>query len=237
MISTVSTVISESPIWALFVVFWVGAVASLGSCLVVRLPVVMGCVAGSSSSKGRGLVLTALFVLGLVISYVLLGAVTAFMGGVINKVLLLNKYIFWLLGITLFGAGIWISGLLSLRSLPDQCQRIESRLHRGGPVGTLLMGVFFGLLVMPACPCCGAGLLILAGVVVAQDLSVYGLLVFASFGLGQSLPVLALGVLTGLVKPDLVKRLRTRMCSIEQRIQLIAGNVLMILGVYFVIVG
>ena len=218
-------------------VFWVGAVASLGSCLVVRLPVVMGCVAGSSTSKSRGLVLTALFVLGLVLSYVLLGAITAFMGGMINKVLLLNKYIFWLLGITLFAAGVWISGLLSLRSLPDQCQRIENRLHRGGLVGTFLMGIFFGLLVMPACPCCGAGLLILAGVVVAQDLSVYGLLVFASFGLGQSLPVLAIGVLTGLVKPDLVKRLRTRMCSIEQRIQLIAGNVLMILGVYFVVVG
>jgi len=237
VISTVGTVISESPIWALLVVFWAGALASLGSCLVVRLPVVMGCVAGSGSSKRRGLILTGLFVLGLVCSYVLLGAITAFMGGLINKVLVLNKYIFWLLGITLFGAGIWISGLLSLRSLPDQCQRIGDRLHRGGLVGTFLMGVFFGLLVMPACPCCGAGLLILAGVVVAQNLSGYGLLVFASFGLGQSVPVLALGVLTGLMKPDLVKRLRNRICSIEQRIQLIAGNVLMILGVYFVIVG
>ncbi len=237
MISTVGTVISESPVWALFVVFWVGAVASLGSCLLVRLPVVMGCVAGSGDSKKRGLVLTGLFVLGLVISYTLLGAVTAFMGELINKVLVLNKYIFWLLGITLFGTGIWISGLLSLRSLPDQCERIGDRLKRSGSLGTFLMGFFFGLLAMPACPCCGAGLLILAGVVVAQNLSVYGLLVFASFGLGQSLPVLALGVLTGLVKPDLVRRLRKRMCSIEQQIQLIAGNALMILGVYFIVVG
>jgi cytochrome c biogenesis protein CcdA len=161
----------------------------------------------------------------------------AFMGGAISKVLVLNKYIFWVLGIILFGAGIWVSGLLSLRSLPDQCQRIGNRLRRGGAVGTFLMGVLFGLLVMPACPSCGTGLLILAGVVVSQNLSVYGLLVFASFGLGQSVPVLAVGVLTGLVKVDLIKRVRTRMCSIEQRIQLIAGNVLMILGVYFVVVG
>jgi cytochrome c biogenesis protein CcdA len=80
-------------------------------------------------------------------------------------------------------------------------------------------------------------LLILTGVVVSQNLSTYGLFVFASFGLGQSLPVLAVGVLTGLVKPDLVKRLRHRMCSIEQRMQLIAGNVLMILGIYFMVVG
>ena len=237
MISTVETVMSESPIWGLLVVFWVGAAASLGSCLVVRLPAVMGCVAGSGSSKKRGLALTILFALGLVLSYVLLGFITAFMGELVNKVLVFNKYIFWLLGVTLFLAGIWISGLLSLRSLPDQCQRIAGRLRRGGLVGTFLMGFFFGLLVMPACPCCGAGLLILAGVVVSQNLSAYGLLVFASFGLGQSLPVLAVGLLTGLVTPDLVKRMRTRMCSIEQRIQLIAGNVLMILGVYFVVVG
>ena len=237
MISTVETVIRESPIWGLCVVFWAGALASLGSCLLVRLPVVVGCVAGSGSSKSRSLVLTALFTLGLVLSYVLLGFLAAFMGELINKFLVLNKYIFWVLGISLFVAGVWISGVLSLRSLPDQCQRIGNRLHRAGFVGAFFVGLLFGLLVMPACPCCGAGLLILVGVVVSQNLSAYGLLVFASFGLGQSLPVLAVGVLTGLIKPDLVRRFRTRMCSIEQRMQLIAGNVLMVLGIYFVVVG
>jgi cytochrome c biogenesis protein CcdA len=93
------------------------------------------------------------------------------------------------------------------------------------------------LLETPACPCCGAGILVLAGVVVAKDLSFFGLLLFASFALGQSVPVLAVGVLTGLVKSDVVRRMRTHVCSIEQRIQLITGNVLMVLGVYLIIVG
>jgi len=237
MISTLNRVINESPVWALFVVFWIGAIGSLSSCMVVRLPVVMGCVAGSGSSKRRGLVLTGLFCLGLILSYVLLGSLTAFAGGLIHKVLVLNKYVFWLLGIILIGAGIWVSGLLNLRSLPVQWHGVGDRLHKKGLAGIFLLGILFGLLETPACPCCGGGLLVLAGVVVAKNLSYYGLLVFASFALGQSVPVLAVGVLTGLVKPDLIRRMRTRMCSIEQRIQLIAGNVLMILGVYLIVVG
>lgn len=203
----------------------------------IRLPVVMGCVAGSGTSKKRGLILTALFSLGLVLSYIVLGSITAFMGGLIHKVLVLNKYVFWFLGVALFVVGIWVSGLLSLRSLPDQWKAIAGRLRKGGLLGAFLLGILFGLLETPACPCCGGGLLVLAGVVVAKNLSFYGLLVFASFALGQSVPVLAVGVLTGLVKPDLVRRTRTRMCSIEQRIQLIAGNVLMVLGIYLIVVG
>ena len=237
MLSTVDRVITESPAWALLVVFSIGALASLSSCTVIRLPVVMGCVAGSGTSKKRGLILTGLFSLGLILSYIVLGSITAFMGEWIQKVLVLNKYIFWFLGLALFVVGIWVSGLLSLHSLPDQCKTIAGRLRKAGLLGTFLLGLLFGLLETPACPCCGGGLLVLAGVVVAKNLSFYGLLVFASFALGQSVPVLAVGVLTGLVKPDLVRRMRTRMCSIEQRIQLISGNVLMVLGIYLIVVG
>jgi len=237
VISTLDRAVSESPAWALFTVFWIGAIASLSSCTVIRLPVVMGCVASPGTSKKRGIVLTILFSLGLVVSYVLMGSITAFTGGVVHKVLALNKYVFWFLGVILFVAGIWVSGLLSLRFLPAQWQTIGGRLKKAGAVGTFLLGVLFGLLETPACPCCGASLLILAGVVVAKELGVFGVLVFASFALGQIVPVLAVGVLTGLVKSDFVRRLRTRVCSIEQRIQLIAGNVLMILGIYLIVVG
>lgn len=228
---------NESPQWALYTAFWVGAITSLGSCMVVRLPVILGCVAGSGSSKKRGLLLTGLFCLGLVCSYVALGAVTAFTGGLIHRVLVFHRYIFWCLGTVLLVAGAWVSGLFSLRSTSDQWERLGNRLRKAGPIGTFLLGIFFGLLVMPACPCCGAGLLVLAGVVVAKNLSFYGVLMFASFALGQSLPVLSVGVLTSLVKADMIRRLRSRMCSIEQRIQLLAGNVLMVLGVYLVVVG
>jgi cytochrome c biogenesis protein CcdA len=237
VISTIDRIFNGSPP-ALFIVFWIGAVASLSSCTVVRLPIVMGYVAGSGSSKRRALLQTVLFTFGLVVTYVLLGAVTAFTGGVIHRIVQLNKYAYWFLGIVLFITGLLVSGLLGTRLLPKGCQRVAHGLNTATFAGAFLFGGFFGLLVMPACPCCGAGLLVLAGVVVAKHLSwSYSLAVFASFALGQSLPVLAVGLLTGLFKPDLIRRLRNHICSIEQRIQLVAGNILMVLGIYFVIVG
>ena len=237
MTATIDRVITESPAWALLVVFSIGALASLSSCTVIRLPVVMGCVAGSGTSKRRGLILTVLFSLGLILSYIVLGLTTAFMGELIHRVLVLNKYVFWFLGMVLFVVGVWVSGLLSLRSLPEQWKALGDRLRTGGMIGGFLLGILFGLLETPACPCCGGGLLLLAKIVVAKNVSSYGLLVFASFALGQSVPVLAVGVLTALVKPDLIRRMRTRMCSIEQRVQLIAGNALMVLGIYLIVVG
>lgn len=237
VVSTIERLFSESPP-ALLVVFWIGAVASLSSCTVLRLPVVLGYVAGSGGPKLRSLALTVLFTLGLVLVYIALGAITAFTGGFIHGVVGINKYVFWFLGAVLFMMGLIVSGLLSVRFLPKGCRRIAEGLSTAGYAGAFLFGGLFGLLVMPACPCCGAGLLVLAGITVAQNMSwSYSLAVFASFALGQSFPVLAIGVLTSLLKPDLLRKMRSRMCSIEQRVQLVSGNVLMVLGIYFVVVG
>ena len=103
MISTVDRLINESPAWALLIVFWIGAMASLSSCMAVRLPVVIGYVAGVGSSKKRAIALTCLFGAGLTLSYVLLGMVMTTAGGVAGKLLGLNKYFFWLLGGLLIG--------------------------------------------------------------------------------------------------------------------------------------
>lgn len=237
MISTIDRLIGESPVWALFVVFWIGAVASVSSCTAVRLPVVIGYVAGAGSSKRRAIVLTCLFAAGLVVSHVLVGAAMMTIGGVAGKLLNLNKYLFWFLGALLIVVGLFVSGMVNVRLLPEKWRNLGSRLHKANLATAGLLGVILGLLVVPACPCCGAGLLILAGIAVAKKLSVYGLLLFISFALGQSLSVLAVGVLTALVKPDVIDRARARICSLEERIHLIAGNVLMVVGIYLIVVG
>lgn len=211
--------------------------ASLSSCMAVRLPVVIGYVAGVGSSKKRAIALTCLFGAGLTLSYVLLGMVMTTAGGVAGKLLALNKYFFWFLGGLLIVAGLFVSGLLSVHLLPEKWHGLGPKLHTATLPGAALLGFVFGLLLVPGCPSCGGGLLILAGIVVAKKLSVYGVLLFLSFALGQSVPVLAVGVLTGLMKPNVIDRARTRICSLERRIQLIAGNALVIVGIYLIVVG
>jgi len=237
VLETLERLLSESPGTALCVVFWIGAVASLSWCTAIGLPIVAAYVAGFGESKKRMLLLTVLFLSGSVAGYILLGVEVASTGGPPQTILHANKLVFWVLGALLFLAGVAASGMISSRLLPERWQRIGNRLARIDVAGAFVLGALFGLLMMPACPACGAGMVTLARLAAVKSLSPYGVAVFTSYALGQGLPILAIGVLTTLLKPDLTHRLRTRMCSIEQKTQLLCGNVLMILGIYFVAVG
>jgi cytochrome c biogenesis protein CcdA len=234
---TLERLLTDSPVLALFGVFWIGALASLRSCTVIRLPVVLAYVAGKDDSRRRSLLLTALFLLGLVLSYVLLGAAAAFLGGVVADLLHGSKLVFWATGILLMAAGVLASGIIGPGVLPQRWLRVIEKLEHVRPAGALVLGLLFGLLTMPACPICGAGIIVLAGIVTAKGLGLYGILMFLSFALGQGLPLVAIGVLTAIVRQDLVRWLRARMCSIDQRIQLFCGNLLIVLGIYLIVVG
>jgi cytochrome c biogenesis protein CcdA len=237
VLETLQELLTKSPAFALLVIFWIGAVTSLSSCTAVRLPIVLGYVGASTRSRKRSLILTALFLIGLVVSYVLIGAAAGFMGDMVHQLLNSSKVIFWACGASLLIAGALTSGLLGPGVLSGRRQRIAAWLDRARGAGALVFGVFFGLLTMPACPLCGAGLIVLAGFVAAKGLSLYGLAMFASFALGQGLPLVAVGVLTTILGPGLVDWVRTRLCSAEEHAQLFYGNLLMVLGIYFIVVG
>jgi cytochrome c biogenesis protein CcdA len=229
--------LSDSPMLALCIVFWIGAVASLSLCTAIRLPIVLGYVAAVGNSRKRSLLLTALFLAGLVLGYVLIGTAAAFIGGTVRGLLRASQFVFWATGFVLILVGILASGVIGPGLLPQRLRRISAALDRASPMGALVLGALFGLLTMPACPLCGAGLIVLAGSVATLNLPLCGVPVFISFALGQGLPLVAVGVLTAIVKPNLIRRLRARLCSIEQQIQLLCGNLLIVLGIYFIVVG
>ena len=61
MLETLEKLLTESPVLALFVIFWIGAVTSLSSCTAIRLPIVLGYIGASVQSRKRSLLLTVLF--------------------------------------------------------------------------------------------------------------------------------------------------------------------------------
>ncbi|MEN6575699.1 MAG: cytochrome c biogenesis protein CcdA [Phycisphaerales bacterium] len=212
-----------------------GTAVSLSLCAVVRLPIVVAYVAGAARSKRHGVVLSILFVLGLIAGTALLGTAATSTDEGLRRILGVNKYLFWGLGAALFVAGVLFSGLVNPHLLPEKWQRVAQRLASTGSPGAFLLGSAFGLLQTPACPNCGTAIQTLSEA--ASGSAPHGFVLFMAFAAGQGFILLAVGVLFSLAMPRLLVTLRTRMCSVEQRIQLLAGNMLMILGVYFVIVS
>ncbi len=97
-----------------------------------------------------------------------------------------------------------------------------------------MLGLVLGLLQTPACPTCRVQLL---EIVEAVSKSPSGPALLVGFAAGQGLIALGIGVMVGLLKPSLFAWLRAWLCSLEQRMQLLTGNMLVVLGIYFVIVG
>jgi cytochrome c-type biogenesis protein len=196
----------------------------------------LGYIAGTGGSKKRSILLSALFVLGLIVSYTIFGTLLGLIGNLTYNFIRINKYIFWALGIFLFICGLFISGLIKLDILKHN-RNIINRFQSASLLGAFIFGVVFALLEMPTCPCCGGVLLLIVGVVVAKNLSLYSIIVFVSFALGQSFPILSIGLSTSLIKSDLINYLTPKVHQLEQRIKLVAGNILMVLGVYFFVIA
>jgi len=236
MVSSMQKVIAEAPLVVIFVVFWAGALASLSSCTIVRVPVALGFIAGAAESKKKALFVTLLFVLGLVAAYTVFGMFLGVVGRLAFTFIQCNKYIFYLLGFLLFVAGLFISGLLKLRHLPHML-RFQENFRHVTLIGAFTFGTFFALVEMPTCPCCGGILLMLASLVVTHNLAPYSILIFMSFALGQSFPVLAVALSASLVKTDIIMFLESKIRRIEDHINFVTGNVLMTLGIYYLVIA
>lgn len=218
----------------LLVVLWAGATASVSRCAALQLPIILAYVAGMSTSKKHGLLLSLLFALGLSAGIVLLGTTAAVADDGVHRVLLPDRVLFWGLGLALLVIGVLISGLIGPQILPRRLQNITVYLRKTSSLGALLLGGAFGLLQTPGCPSCGPALLALLETAPVES---HGLVPLMSFAAGQSLMALSVGALTSLIGRDLMILLRAQMCSLEQRAQLLAGNILIVFGIYFVIIG
>jgi hypothetical protein len=237
MIPIVDSVASQPAEMTLAAAVLMGALASSNVCAVVRLPILAAYVAGAGVSRKRVMFLVAFFALGLVGGTVLLGLTATSMADGVHKILQVDKRLFWLLGFCLVVVGVLLSGLIDLQFVPQRWRHAAGRLVQADYPGALLVGFVLGLLQTPACPTCRAELLtVVEGGAVAGSW-LYGLLLLLGFAVGQSTMALGVGVLMGLLRPGLVQWLRTRMCSLEPRLRFSIGHMLIVLGLYFVLVG
>ena len=236
MVSGIQKLVADTPLLIAFVVFMTGALTSLSSGTIVRVPVALGFIAGATESKKKALFVTLLFVLGLVAAYTVLGMFLGMVGRVAFTIIQCNKYIFYLLGFLLFVFGLFIAGLLKIKRLPSILQFRESFKHVTF-FGAFFFGTFFALAEMPPCPISAGLLLMLASLVITHNLAQYSVLIFVSFALGQSLPVLAVALSASLVKTDIIMLLASKIQRVEDNIDLIAGNMLITFGIYYLVIA
>ena len=169
----------------LILIFTGGVLTSLGPCSLSLLPITLAYLAGFKNETSPAQKSLA-FSSGIVLSLVLLGSISGFLGKVYGQVPTLIPTLVAVLAILM---GLNLLGLIRipLPNGPDPEVWRKKVPHSLGPISA---GLAFGL---AASPCSTPVLAVLLGWIAQSGNPLTGIVMLATFGVGQVLPLLIAG--------------------------------------------
>ena len=186
----------------LFFFFLAGLGLSLTPCVFPMIPILSGIIAGHGHqiSRGRGVALSAAYVLGMAVTYSAAGVAAGLTGTLISNALqngwVLGGFamVFVVLSLSMFG----FYNLQLPASLQSKLSDGAGHLHGGRGIGVFLMGALSALIVGPcvAAPLAGALLYISQ----TGDAVLGGSALF-SMAIGMGMPLLLVGLSAGTLLP------------------------------------
>lgn len=217
----VAQLIQHNPWLAILAVFVGGATTASNPCVLAMIPLLMSIVAGAKdTSLKRSLGFSALFVLGLSITFTILGLISALMGRMLGDVGAFWKY---LVAWVCLVMGLHLLGLLKFNfNLPR-----PANVSKGGPVGAFLLGLLFGVV---STPCAVPILAVLLAYVGSKGNIIYGGFLLLVYALGHSTLILVAGTSMGAAK-KLIESKGLRKTNLA--LQKIAGVIIILVGAYF----
>jgi len=180
---------------SLIFVFIGGLALNLTPCVYPLIPITIGYFGGQSEGKTSRLVMMGvLFVLGLALTYSVIGVVTA-LSGLIFGSLLQNTYVILFIALIFLVLSLSMFGVYEFK-LPD------SLVNKAGGAKSGLFGAFFMGLTMGivAAPCIGPFVLGLVTYVAAKGDPFFGFILFFDLAVGLGVPYLLLAIFSGKIK-------------------------------------
>lgn len=218
----ITQLIQQNPWLAVLAVFVGGATTASNPCVLAMIPLLVGVVAGTERANiKKSLGFSALFVLGLSVTFAGLGLVSALMGRMLGDVGAFWKYL--VAGVCLI-MGLQLLGLFKINiNLPP-----SMNVRKGGPIGAFLLGLLFGVV---STPCAVPILAVLLAYVASKGNVVYGGFLLFIYALGHSALILVAGTSMGAAKRMIEsKGLRKTNLALQK----IAGVIIILVGAYFI---
>ena len=193
--SIASTLEKSGLILSLIFVFLGGLALNLTPCVYPLIPITIGYFGGQSEGRtSRLFLLGILYVLGMALTYSVIGVVTSLSGAIFGT-LLQNTFV--IIGIAVLFVVLALSqfGVYEFK-LPDSWV-MKAGGAKGGAFGAFFMGLTMGIV---AAPCIGPFVLGLVTYVAAKGDPLYGFLMFFVLAVGLGLPYLLLALFSGKIK-------------------------------------
>ena len=229
MLDNITTALQQTATQSLGLLFamLLGVFSSATStcCTLPTLGVMVG-YSGTQDNSGKGTAFkkALFFILGTVVSLMIIGGVAGFAGQVAQA----NLGQYWK---NFAGVVLIIFGLATLKILPFKMSfgKLDGIKKRLGTSGVIVSGFILGGLVSVSALCCLPAIFVVMGVAILQKQVFRAVLLLFMFAIGFSLPLGA--ILFGVS----VSKARFIPQSAEKIVQWVAGGLMLIVGFYFLL--
>lgn len=209
--------LSNGGMTIILLVFLGGLMTSLSPCILSMLPVMLGYIGGlEKPSKTKGFITSTSFVLGLAVTFAILGIIASLLGKAFGQI---GSAWIYILGFFSIIMGLQLIGVINI-NLPGLQAMPEKK---GGILGSFGVGLLFGLV---ASPCATPVLAVLMTYVAGQGVLWYGALLLFIYGLGHGAPLIIVGTFTALLKS------LPRLQKWGNYVTYLSGSLLILLGLY-----
>ncbi len=225
LMANVGQYIHTNPWLALVAVFAGGMVTASNPCVLAMIPLMMSFVAGRKEDKpglARAFLFSFVFILGLAITFTVLGMVAALAGKMYGDV---SGVWNWIVAAVCVVMGLHLMGVLTI-PIPSLGGKLQPKTR--GLLGALILGLLFGVV---SAPCAAPILVVLLTYLAGSGSSVYwGGTLLLVYALGHSVLILIAGTSMGAARQLIENRKATRVLELLRRA---AGGVIILIGVYF----
>jgi thioredoxin:protein disulfide reductase len=184
-------------------VFLAGLLLNTTPCVYPIIPITIGFFVNQSAAQegkpkiSKTFFMASMYVLGMALTYSLLGVIAAKSGGLFGA-LLQNSIVLIVLAGLMVALSLSMFGVYEFK-LPESLNRMatSSTQSTSGALGAFVMGLTMGIV---AAPCIGPFVLALLVHVGTKGSAAYGFMLFFVLALGLGLPYLVLGTFSGALK-------------------------------------
>lgn len=228
-ISNAGQYIQTNPWLAVAAVFVGGMLTASNPCVLAMIPLMMSFVAGrreEAPSVLRAFVFSLVFVVGLGITFTVLGLLAALAGKMYGQV---SGTWNWVVAAVCVIMGLHLVGLVTV-PIPSLGGKLQPKTR--GLLGALVLGLLFGVV---SAPCAAPILVVLLTYLAGSGASIpYGGFLLLVYALGHSVLILLAGTSMGAARALIENKKATRTLDVLRRA---AGVLVILLGGYFAYQG
>ncbi|HEX9135647.1 MAG TPA: cytochrome c biogenesis protein CcdA [Nitrospirota bacterium] len=225
MLSNIQAIIQHNHGLAFLAVFTAGLISAVSPCVLAAIPLIIGYVGGySEGSKKKAATYSLVFILGLSVTFTVLGAAAAAMGQFLSFA---GRWLYIGLALLAVTMGLQLMGIVSIPLPFQKTRQVKSR----GLWGAFLLGLLTGTV---SSPCATPVLAVILAYVSTQGDILYGSSLLFAYAVGHCALIFVAGLSIGLTESIVSSKGIKNFSLYSKRV---SGALLAAAGVYIGVVN